>query len=321
MRPGVLLAAIALLAALPPSRLAVRTGAGWRTWWRAASAPASWTGAAPALERAVRWRAAADGVEWGTLDLAGDGSAWRVHVIVSRVDPRRARLRLEGDALAPRPDAARSWNVERAADAPLVAFNAGQFTTAGPWGWIVHEGRELAPPRRGPLAPAVVADGAGRVRIVPPDSIDAVRAGGTVSTAIQSYPMLLDDDGRVPDALRAPGRGVDVAHRDARLALGIDREGRVLLVLTRFRAPGGRLVPLPVGLTLPELAALMGALGSARAVALDGGVSGQLLLRERTGRVRRWPGWRDVPLGVRFERPASRAVVSPSSPHPSRDRS
>ncbi|GLC28366.1 phosphodiester glycosidase family protein [Roseisolibacter agri] len=303
-RRTALLAAALLVPALPSSRLALRTDAGWRTWWRADAAPATWAQAAPEIARAVRWRPGADGVAWGTLDLAGDGSAWRVHVLVARVDPRRARLRLDGDALAVGPRAAtRSWNVERAdtTRAPLLAFNAGQFTDAGPWGWVVDAGREVAPPGHAPLAPAVVADSAGRIRLVPPDSIDAVRAAGGIAAAIQSYPMLLDAGGRVPDALRAEGRGVDVAHRDARLALGIDRDGRVLLVLTRFRAPGGRLVPLPVGLTVPELAALMGALGCERAVALDGGVSGQLLVRERTGRTLRWPGWRDVPLGVRFE--------------------
>ncbi len=296
-----MLAAALLVPTLPPSRLAVRTDAGWHTWWRAAAAPATWPPAAPTLARAVRWRPGADGVEWGTLDLAGDGSAWRVHVLVARVDPRRARLRLDGDALSGQ--TTRRWNVEHAdtTGTPLLAFNAGQFTDAGPWGWVVDAGREVAPPRRAPLAPAVVADSAGRIRLVPPDSIDAVRDAGGIAAAIQSYPMLLGAGGRVPDALRADARGVDVAHRDARLALGLDRAGRVLLVLTRFRAPGGRLVPLPVGLTVPELAALMGALGCERAVALDGGVSGQLLVRERDGRARRYPGWRDVPLGVRLD--------------------
>jgi hypothetical protein len=42
----------------------------------------------------------------------------------------------------------------------------------------------------------------------------------------------------------------------------------------------------------------MGALGCARAVALDGGISGQLLMRERGGSTRTWPGLRAVPLGL-----------------------
>ncbi len=285
--------------ALPRSRVAVRTAAGWRGWWEAAAAPARWTRAEPAVARAVRWRRAADGVEWGTLDLAGDGSAWRVHALVVRVDPRVARLTLAGNAGAPSDEPERRWRVDAVADTPLVALNAGPFTVRGAWGWQVRDGRELAPPGTGLLAPAVVADADDAIHLVPPDSIGAWRALGA-RVAFQSYPTLLEAGGRVPDALRAPGRGVDVGHRDARLALGLDREGRVLLLLTRFRAPGGVLVPLPVGLTLPELAALMGALGCERAVGLDGGVSGQLLLATPDG-VRRWPGWRSVPVGLRFE--------------------
>jgi hypothetical protein len=42
----------------------------------------------------------------------------------------------------------------------------------------------------------------------------------------------------------------------------------------------------------------MGALGCARAVMLDGGISAQLALREAGGREHRWRGWRAVPLGL-----------------------
>jgi hypothetical protein len=46
------------------------------------------------------------------------------------------------------------------------------------------------------------------------------------------------------------------------------------------------------------MAAVMGALGSRQALLLDGGISGQLLVREAGGAVRRWPGTRSVPLGL-----------------------
>jgi len=60
---------------------------------------------------------------------------------------------------------------------------------------------------------------------------------------------------------------------------------------------GGVLANLPFGLTTPEMAAVMGALGARRAVLLGGGISCQLLLRE--GAVTHtWPGWRRVPLGL-----------------------
>ncbi len=96
-------------------------------------------------------------------------------------------------------------------------------------------GREVAPPGRGPLAPAVVVDAGGVLRIVPADSIAALRA--------------------------------------SRLALGTLPDGRLLLVLTRFQVLGGVL-------------------------ALDGGVSGQLLVRAGDGGARVWTGWRRVPLGL-----------------------
>jgi hypothetical protein len=67
--------------------------------------------------------------------------------------------------------------------------------------------------------------------------------------------------------------------------------------MTRFEGLGGVLENLPLGLTTPEMAALMGALGARRAVLLDGGISSQLLIREG-GRTHRWPGWRRVALGL-----------------------
>jgi exopolysaccharide biosynthesis protein len=168
---------------------------------------------------------------------------------------------------------------------------------------VVRDGAELGPPGRGPLAPAVVVDSAGRVRIVAADSIAVVRAGGGVREAFQSYPALLLGDGEVPAALQARGRGLDVGHRDARLALGTLADGRILIALTRFEGLGGVLDVLPLGPTVPEMAAVMGALGARRAVLLDGGISGQLLVREsaRDGhpaRVRAWEGLRAVPLGL-----------------------
>jgi hypothetical protein len=45
------------------------------------------------------------------------------------------------------------------------------------------------------------------------------------------------------------------------------------------------------------MAALMGALGCSRAVLLDGGASGQLLVRDGE-RTLTWPGMRRVPVGL-----------------------
>jgi exopolysaccharide biosynthesis protein len=136
------------------------------------------------------------------------------------------------------------------------------------------------------------------VHIVSPDSIASVRASGSVATAIQSYPALLLGDGDVPFPLRSSGMGVNVHHRDARLAIGVMRDGRVLVALTRFEGLRGALSVLPFGFTTPEMAAVMGALGASRAVLLDGGISGQLRVRGRDGTAHEWDALRKVPLGL-----------------------
>jgi hypothetical protein len=292
------LLAATTVAALPDSTLAVWNGGRWVAWWRSDAAPERWASSTAPLARGVRWRPGARGVEWGELRLSGAGEAWRVRLIVVRLDPAHTRLAL---AAAVAPGARRgAWTVDSAGAGALLALNAGQFRGGTPWGWVVHRGREYRAPGTGPLAPAVVVDTAGRVRVVRADSIAALRTGaraGAVREAFQSYPALLAD-GDVPPALRAGGRGVDLAHRDARLALGTLPDGRVLVALTRFDALGGALGVVPAGPTVPEMAAIMGALGARDAVLLDGGISAQLRVRDASGAARRWPGLRRVPLGL-----------------------
>jgi exopolysaccharide biosynthesis protein len=152
-------------------------------------------------------------------------------------------------------------------------------------------------PQYAPLAGAVIVGADGAVRVVAPDSVELERRRGGAREAFQSYPMLLER-GRVPAALRTAGLGVDLAHRDARLALGTLPDGRVVIALTRFDALGGTLGRVPFGLTSPEMAAVMGGLGAQDALLLDGGISGQLRLRDGDGSNRTWPGTRSVPLGL-----------------------
>ncbi len=61
---------------------------------------------------------------------------------------------------------------------------------------------------------------------------------------------------------------------------------------------GPSLGRVPFGLTSPEMAAVMGALGCRQALLLDGGISGQLLVGRADGPPRTWPGARGVPLGL-----------------------
>jgi uncharacterized protein YigE (DUF2233 family) len=271
--------------------LAVRGAAGWVTWWRRDAAPIRWDGRAPLASR-VSWRPGAAGVEWGELQLRGASEAWRTRVVLVRLDPSQVEL-----SLVTAFTRNESWTVADADSGVALALDAGQFRHSMPWGWVVSQGREMLAPEYAPLAGAVVGDPSGAVRVVPPDSVAAERERGTAREAFQSYPMLLQD-GVVPAPLMEPGLGVDVTHRDARLALGTLADGRVVIALTRFDALGGSLGRLPFGLTSAEMAAVMGAIGCRWALLLDGGISGQLLVREAGGSVRSWPGTRSVPLGL-----------------------
>ena len=285
-------------APLPASSLAVETSRrdGWQAWWNSASAPTRWSGPVPALASAVRWTRVAPGVEHGVLRVAGTGEARRIAIVLLRVDPRRASFSLqaqddgEGGYLP--------WtiaDVTRDSDPRLLAaFNAGQFSVGRPWGWLVTRGAERQRPGVGPLSSAFVIDSAGAVSLVDAAGIDARRRAGGVAEAFQSYPTILRGDGEVPEQLQGWGRGVSVSHRDSRFALGLTRDGRVLLALTRFDLLGGALSELPLGPTVPEMSAIMGALGCAQAMLLDGGISGQMHIAGAGT----WEGNRSVPLAM-----------------------
>ena len=274
------------------------------------AAAAVLAGAAPARAGTavppVRWRTAAPGLERAELALddaavargLGLARTPRVRLVLIRLDPARHTVRLDA---AVEPDGRLSpWHVGRAPAAAVLAMNAGQYTDEGPWGWVVHHGRELQAPGSGALASALVATRDGRVRVLDRVELDSARATGGVAEALQSYPALLVGEGELPGELRAGGAGVDLEHRDGRLAVCELRDGRLLVALTRWATTGGagRLGAVPVGLTVPEMAAAMGALDCRRALLLDGGLSAQLRVRSASGGTEEWPGLRRVPVGV-----------------------
>ncbi len=288
--------------------LAVPARDGWRGLWRPDSAaPTTWTAADAALLASLQWKPAKAGMVFSEIPLRGDGEAWRTRAIIVRIDPSRVRFELD-TAFRHRRDRNGSvmrgvaWRIEDAPASALLAVNAGQFQTTIlgtlPWGWAVSRGREWQPPGVGPLSSGVVFDSAGGVRLLSPAALAATDRTHGVQWAFQSFPTLLDGNGSVPNALRDATSGVDLTHRDARLAIGTLRDGAVLLVMTRFDVFGPTLGAVPFGLTTPEMAALMGALGCERAVMLDGGISAQMQLRDSVGALQRWVGWRRVPMGL-----------------------
>ena len=239
------------------------------------------------------WLLASPGV-WQTEMVVPQQSALvPVQAIVVRLDPSHVRFALDRSSkdYGMVPD----WTVERMPPAALVAFNAGQFAGGAPWGWFVRDGVEVQPAGAGPLSMAFVVNKAGAVSLNGPDEVPAARRDAV--QAFQSYPALLIGDGRIPAQLQASGRGVDLAHRDSRLAIGILRDGSIVVALTRTDLLGRGGETLPWGPTVPEMAAFMKSLGCVRAMLLDGGLSGQLAIRGPQG-VSSWKNWRPVPLGL-----------------------
>ncbi len=279
---------------LPVSSLSVWTGSRWDTWWHSGEAPAEWTTAHPALVRSLHWTPVTAGIDWTEIRIAGSGEATRIRVIVARMGPGAVRFRL--DTAFNREGTRAAWSVTRAPRDAILATNAGQFPHVRPWGWVLLNGTEYQPARPGPLSVGIGFDSSGCLHWIPTASLLAGRSVAGLAAGFQSFPRLLQD-GVVPEPLREEGRGVDLVHRDARAALGQTADGSVLLVLTRFDGAGGVFDFLPFGLTVPEMTAIMGALGARNAVMLDGGISSQLLIRER-GTVRRWRGLRSVPMGL-----------------------
>ena len=245
-------------------------------------------------EASLAWQPGQPGVEWAELPLSGRGELGAIKLVVTRIDPAVTRLGLVWgfDAKGDRP----AWTIARAESA-AVALNAGMFVDALPWGWVVIDGGERLAPGTGPLSSALIGLDDGSLHWVDGDDVSAWRRRADVSFAFQSYPTLLTADGRQPTALSEPG-SINLTHRDARLAIGLDRDGRLLVVLTRLDADIPGLDRIPFGLTVPEMAAVMGALGARQAMLLDGGISAQLAVRDSSGAVQQWPGLRKVPLAL-----------------------
>jgi hypothetical protein len=276
---------------LPASTLEVATDAGaWVRAWRSDSAPRTYDGTAwPGLAPRGTGLVGA-GLRLDRYRLRGSGEAFRTELYVVRLDPDSVRLALDTAFR----HGARAWTLDRAGGGTVFAVNAGQFVADLPWGWVQLDGRTYLPPGRGPLVTTVAIGRDGRMTLLHGAKLPGA---GDSRWAFQSYPTLLAA-GDVPTPLRAADQGVDVAHRDARLAIGTRHDGSVVLAMTRFGALGEAMGRLPFGLTTPEMAAVMGLLGTEDAVLLDGGISAQLLVRGRGGVVTRLSGLRSVPLAL-----------------------
>ena len=233
-------------------------------------------------------------IRWAEWDISLGARRIPSRVVLVHVDPRKVSLALE---VARRDNAIAPWSIDEVPRDASLAFNAGQFTGAGPWGWVVHRGREWQAPGTGSLAGAFVIDSSGNADIIDADAIAPVRQDNRIVEAVQSYPVLLTRNGAFPGALCAEGDEINLEHRDTRLAIGIRADRTLIIAMTRYDGAGSLGDRLPIGPTTPEMAEIMRRVGAVRALMLDGGLSAQLMLREH-GKEKRWPGLRSVPLAI-----------------------
>lgn len=285
----VMVAASARRSRLPNSALSVHRRSGWTTWWSSDLAPSRWCTPDSVLQSVVELHGRR--LAYTEISIAGSGEAWRTRLVVVRLDPRSIRLQLDTASENDYP----AWRLDRVPDDAIFAVNAGQFGTKYPWGLVLLDGHQYLAAGAGSLVTTIAIDSGGTLRWASDDSSARVARGAR--WAFQSYPTLLRD-GDVPLEIQEEGRGVDLRHRDARLAIGRLPDGNLLFVMTRFDALGTRLAFVPFGLTVPEMSAVMGALGAKDAVLLDGGISAQMLARDDDAHTHQWSSLRAVPLAL-----------------------
>jgi Phosphodiester glycosidase len=252
--------------------------------------PAAWL---VALAPLLVWHPVRAGVQRTTFPLRATGILSHVQVIALRIAPCAVRFTTERRTADY--GLRNAWSIDSLDDATIVAFDGGQFRGTMPWGWYVHDGRELQPTGVGPLSLALTIDSSDHVALHTIAEINSARMH--LRDALQSYPTLLVD-GVIPAALRPGAHDIDLTHRDSRLAIGITAHDELLIVITRVGGSGGAVGMLPLGPTVPELAAIMQRLGAVRAVGLDGGLSSQLAVRDSSGALMALRNWRRVPIGI-----------------------
>jgi hypothetical protein len=205
------------------------------------------------------WSSVAAGLDVGTLAFGRGADPLDIDVVIARVSPARWRFRVWG-----RKDWTPGGVDELAREAGLtLAVNASYFSDSGPLGLVISDGvrRNAQGSRR--AAHFLVFPGGPRI-------VNEKRA--TVAGAeqgFQGFPAIMQG-GRTFSYMRDGGRGFDVWAPDRRTAACVDRGGDVLILVTDARIGG---------LSLDELATVMGGLGCLDAMAFDGGSSTGMSLR------------------------------------------
>lgn len=198
------------------------------------------------------------GLELATLRYRRDPNPAVHDLLVVRVDPEDWDFRVFGDE-----DFSRRGILEHAG-AANVAVNASFFAEEGPVGLVLQDGGVRVPQGSARAAHFLVDPLYGpRVDNRKGASLEGVEHG------VQGFPAIMSG-GETFSYMRVGGRGFPVHELSRRTAVCVDWDGQVVFAVTD--------TPLN-GLTLNELATVMGGLGCEDAMGLDGGSSTALYVR------------------------------------------
>lgn len=242
--------------------------------------------------------------------LWAEGGPWAVHLVeadLARCDLGLQALQAEARSAGGVGRERVSAMVRRAGDAVMAAVNADFFTPEGNTvGSEITGGRVWAAHPRPAFSWRRGEDPWMGSSVVSGDSLwvgSWVKVGSRDAPmeVVGGFPKLLERGGRVEE------ESVSAATRHPRTAVAYESErGRLWLVVV-----DGRQAPFSVGMTLPELTALLEALGADEALNLDGGGSSVMVVR---GRVR------NRPSDGAGERPVVNALAVVRDPYGCTDR-
>ncbi|MDP2308911.1 MAG: phosphodiester glycosidase family protein [Pseudomonadota bacterium] len=210
---------------------------------------------------APTWEEVSPGLSLADLALRRPPNPHVFDVVLARIDPARWRFRVWGT-----PEFAPAAVGDLAARAGLaLAVNASYFSDDGPLGLVVSDGAARGRQGKNRAAHFVLRAGERIPRII--NEKGAVL--GTLEQGFQGFPSIMTR-GLTYTYLRYGGRGFDVLHVDRRTAACTRADGTVMLLVTDT---------LTNGLSLAELATVLGGLGCVDAMAFDGGSSTGMTIR------------------------------------------
>ena len=220
-------------------------------------APATLRPAASAVPAQPNWQRVNPAIELITLTARPKDAQSDQSVMIARIDPARAEFKVQYA-----PDGAqtvREWQTATQAD---LTINAGYFTEQHlATGLIIANGRASGTSYAGFGGMFSIADGRPALQWLAKKPYAADRR---ISSAVQSFPMLINNGGLVP--------GIPADARPSfRTFVGLDKQGRVILGVCQS--------PTWTMIELAEWLAAQPALNLDTALNLDGGRSTGLWIR------------------------------------------